>query len=73
MSKGVIYYKIQEKEKKLGKEKNLLIFLFSILSCFDKLASAVIFTTLMKSHKCSLYFDTKIVYTELVIAEQGTS
>lgn len=51
MSKGFICYKIQEKEQKLGKEKKI-IFLFSILSCFDKLASAVIFTTLMKSHKC---------------------
>lgn len=49
--------------------KNILTSFCSSLGNFDTVTSAVIFTPLKKSHKRSLYFDTKR-FTQSVIAEK---
>lgn len=54
--KEFLCYKIQK--KKLGK-KNLI----SILSYFDRVASSVIFTPLIKSHKCGFILIQRFFYT----------
>lgn len=63
--KEFLCYKIQK--KKLGK-KNLI----SILSYFDRVASSVIFTPLIKSHKCGFILIQRF-FTQFVIAEKYSS
>lgn len=63
--KGFLCYKIQK--EKLGK-KNLI----SILSYFDKVASSVIFTPLIKSHKCGFILIQRF-FTQFVIPEKYSS
>lgn len=51
-------------------KKILYIFLCSTFSYFDTVASAVILTPMRRSHKCYLYFDTRMVNTEFAIAQK---